>query len=230
MTTTRDGGAVRGRRRGVGLERAIHEAVFAELAAVGYRSLTMEGVAARAGTGKASLYSRWANKQELVLQTLAHKSPDLLDKPVDTGELRSDLVELLSQMATMIAQPIGRALFTVILEMILERQRQPDVAASVIDTLLEPRLRAIMDALRRAARRGDVRPASVSELLVRVGPALVIQQQLQYGSLPTEQEIIEIVDKVLLPALRAEVQTEAGASRWATPDEPATAADATDRQ
>lgn len=204
MTTTSGAQRPAGRRRGAGLEHAIYEAVFAELAEVGYRGLTVDGVAARAGAGKGSLYRRWANKQELVLGAVAHKAPDLRDEPVDTGELRGDLIQLLGRMAATLAKPIGRALYGTILEMMLEQKGNSDVAGAVVDTLLEPRMHALMAAMRRAARRGEVRPAVVSELLVRVGPALVIQQLLQYGTPPTTPEIVDIVDRVLLPALRAD--------------------------
>ena len=57
----------RQRKRGVELERAIKDATIAELACGGYGSVTIESVAARAQTGKASIYRRWPTKQELVL-------------------------------------------------------------------------------------------------------------------------------------------------------------------
>lgn len=191
------------RRRGLRLEEEIREAVFAELADVGYSRLTMQGVARRAGTGKAPLYRRWANKDELILAVLAHRPPGLDDEPVDTGELRCDLIALLTQMSTAMAQPVGRALFALIVELIGERPRNPALVKQVIDTVQEPRLDAIMTALRRAARRGEIRPGAATELLARVGPALIIHQQLHDGRLPTPAEIADIVDTVIIPALGA---------------------------
>jgi AcrR family transcriptional regulator len=189
------------RRRGDRLEAEIREAVFAELAEHGYRGLTMEGVARRAGTGKAPLYRRWPGKEQLILAALSQRPPGATDPAVDTGALRSDLIALLTQLSNAMAQPVGRALYTLITELIVERQQHPDLAAAVIDNLLEPRLDAIMAALRRAARRGEIRPGVVSELLARTGPALIIHQQLSDGSRPTKREIEDIVDTVLLPAL-----------------------------
>lgn len=54
-----------------------------------------------------------------------------------------------------------------------------------------------------AARRGEIRPGAVTSLLAQTGPALVIHQQLHYGSPPSQAEITEIVNRVLLPALGA---------------------------
>jgi hypothetical protein len=106
-------------------------------------------------------------------------------------------------MAAAMAQPTGRALYALIVEMALHRDRHPRAAEAIIETLLEPRLDAITAALRRAARRGDIRPGAVTGLLAQTGPALIIHQQMHYGSPPTESEITEIVDRVLLPALAA---------------------------
>ena len=87
--------------------------------------------------------------------------------------------------------------------MVLHRDRHPRAAEAVIESLLEPRLNAISAALRRAARRGEIRPGAVTSLLAQTGPALVIHQQLHYGSPPSHTEITEIVDRILLPALGA---------------------------
>jgi len=58
--------AVRSRRRGEQLESELLDAAWAELVHAGYANLTMESVAARARTGIAVLYRRWANKEQLV--------------------------------------------------------------------------------------------------------------------------------------------------------------------
>jgi AcrR family transcriptional regulator len=191
----------RQRRRGTQLEDQIREAVFAELAEGGYRGLSMQGVARRAGTGKAPLYRRWPNKQQMLIDVLAHQPPGGQEAPADTGQLRGDLIQILTQMAIAMAQPVGRALSALIVEMVLQRDRHPEAAQAVIESLLEPRLDAIMAALRRAARRGEIRPGAVSSLLAQTGPALVVHQQLNYGTPPSRAEVTEIVDRVLLPAL-----------------------------
>src|SRR4051812_10591617 len=69
------------RRRGAALEDAIVQAAYDELADVGYTSFTVEGVAARAKTGKASIYRRWPTKQLLVLDALLVQLPT----PADCG-------------------------------------------------------------------------------------------------------------------------------------------------
>ncbi|WP_327086390.1 TetR/AcrR family transcriptional regulator [Nonomuraea sp. NBC_01738] len=95
------------RRRGDALNAAIFQAVLAELAEVGYARLTMEGVAERARTGKASLYRRWPTRIELVMAAVYHALPDPAATP-DTGSLRDDLLEVLRRTAAALDGPPGR--------------------------------------------------------------------------------------------------------------------------
>jgi AcrR family transcriptional regulator len=162
---------------------------LAELAEAGYRGLSMQGVACRAGTGKAPLYRRWPGKDQMLIDVLAQQPPGLDEPRPDTGQLRGDLIQILTQMAAAMAQPTGRALYALIVEMAL------------------PRLDGITAALRRAAKRGEIRPGAVTGLLAQTGPALVIHQQMHYGSPPSQAEITEIVDRVLLPALSTPATT-----------------------
>jgi len=201
--SSRAPGARSTRRRGAALEQAARDAVLMELAEVGYAALTMEQIGRRAGTGKAPLYRRWPTKEELILSALEHLPvPEPHDR-VDTGDLRGDLVELLAAQAQAMARPAGRGIYRLILELVLDRSRHPDLTAAVLDKLLQPRLTAITDALHRAARRGQIRPHVISELVTRTGPALVVAHQLQHDNPPTRDDITAIVDRILIPALTA---------------------------
>lgn len=93
MTTS-----ARQRRRGPELEAALLDAAWDELVEAGFAKLTMESVAARAGTGIAVLYRRWANKDELVLAALKHYRDGHPVGLPDTGTLRGDLLAALTGM------------------------------------------------------------------------------------------------------------------------------------
>src|SRR5579863_5521052 len=86
----------RQRRRGEELEAALLDAAWQELVEAGFARLTMESVADRARTGVAVLYRRWPNKDDLVLAAIRHYgTTHPVDMP-DTGNLRDDMVELLT--------------------------------------------------------------------------------------------------------------------------------------
>src|SRR5690242_13798225 len=69
------------RRRGQDLETAILDATLDLLAEHGVGALTMEGVAAAAHTGKASVYRRWPSKEDLLVDAMDHALPPLDDLP-----------------------------------------------------------------------------------------------------------------------------------------------------
>ena len=83
----------RSRRRGEVLERALYEATLAELSQVGYGRLTMEGIAARAHTGKAALYRRWASKHDLVHAALVFALPPVPEPRSGRSALRRAIAE-----------------------------------------------------------------------------------------------------------------------------------------
>jgi AcrR family transcriptional regulator len=99
---------VRRRRHGPQLESALLDAAWDELVQVGFASLTMESVAARAHTGIAVLYRRWANKDQLVLAAIEHYRHVRPVKIPDTGTLRGDLLALLTAISN------ARATFTAV--------------------------------------------------------------------------------------------------------------------
>lgn len=59
---------------------------------LGFEQLTIEGIAARAGVSKQTIYRWWPNKAAIVLETIhaGHLSLDIGEVP-DTGDLAADL-------------------------------------------------------------------------------------------------------------------------------------------
>jgi AcrR family transcriptional regulator len=90
----------RQRRRGEELEAALLEAAWQELVEAGFARLTMESVAARAKTGVAVLYRRWANKDDLVIAAINHYGNTRPVDIPDTGSLRGDMIALLNGAST----------------------------------------------------------------------------------------------------------------------------------
>ena len=78
-----------GRPRDPSYDRAILDATLQILNDKGYAGLTIDGVAARTGVGRPTIYRRWSSKPALAIAALA-ESPGLSPVP-DTGAVRDDL-------------------------------------------------------------------------------------------------------------------------------------------
>lgn len=192
------------RRRGTDLENAIFDATLDELAARGMAGLTFETIAAKAGAGKASLYRRWADPEQLVLAVLARSEDDaeLGEHPsgtrlTPTGDLRQELIAFLGDLADGLTTPVGRALPP----LLLERERRPEMWNRIVALLVEPRQRLVTEAMRRAVARGEIPADAVTPPRVSAGAALVLGRHLTTGPVDLPA-VVAIVDDVVLPALK----------------------------
>jgi AcrR family transcriptional regulator len=183
---------VRTRRRGKQLEDALYEATLAELASVGYGGLTMEGIAARARTGKAALYRRWSSKHDLVQAALVYALPPLPEPRADRSA-RENLLAALTAHCDVVA---GKTAFPG-LESMQQLLHEPELRAIFADAVVGPRLRITESILQVAADRGEIDAATITPYTARVGTALVNQQMLLTGAPPNKRQLAQIVDTVL---------------------------------
>jgi AcrR family transcriptional regulator len=185
------------RRRGDTLVAAIQEATMAELASQGYDALTIEGVAERAQTGKASIYRRWPNKLELALDAIETHMPSVGATP-DTGSVRSDLLVVLRRVAKHMNSKAGGAMRACMSDL----KTHVELAAAVRERLVAPRKQVLLDVLQRGVERGEVRPDALNDRVVELGPMLLHAESMQLGRPIRDSDIVSIVDDVLIPLLR----------------------------
>src|SRR5206468_349612 len=72
-------------------EKAILDATRELLAEGGVHQLTVEGVAARSGVAKTTIYRRWRSKDELALAVLLDMVARVVEVP-DVGDVRQELI------------------------------------------------------------------------------------------------------------------------------------------
>ncbi|MGR8010061.1 TetR/AcrR family transcriptional regulator [Streptomyces hypolithicus] len=182
-------------------ERAgeLYEAVLALLGEVGYDALTMDAVAARTRSSKATLYRQWGSKPELVARALRHNKPVSLGD-VDTGSLRGDfhaLVERTDDCRLERDSALMRGLAQAV-------HRNPDLHRALREQLIAPELTGLDVLLRRAVERGEI-PADTPAL--RYVPHMLIgafvARQLILDRSPDRAYLADYVDAVVLPALGA---------------------------
>ena len=143
-------------RRSAESHAAILAATLAVLEERGYRELTIEGVAQRAGVGKQTIYRWWnGSKGALVLEAFTAVGDERVPPP-DTGHVRDDLLAIMRPVHELNSNPRhGTALAN--RSMMAEAQLDP--AFHEAYTQLHRSWWAPMrDALQRGIDRGELRP------------------------------------------------------------------------
>jgi AcrR family transcriptional regulator len=186
------------RRRGNALYAAIFEATLEELTEVGYAQLKMEHVANRARASKGSLYRRWSSRAELVADAVHYAFPGCTEPP-DTGSVREDILLCLRGVANLLNGPSGEAARGLLAETI----GNPELMEVFQSRFIDPGVELFLDALRRGVARGEVRTSALTSRIASVGPDLLRQYFLLHRSPVPDQVLIEIVDEVVLPLVRA---------------------------
>jgi AcrR family transcriptional regulator len=140
--------------RGAGREAAICQAVVELLNETTYESVTMDAVAARAKASKATIYRRWANKDDLLIDALQRVYAGRVDVLPDTGNLRDDLVARLSEQAQ---DPGLLAASTAALKgLVYASTSDPKLADTLRACVQGPQLAGLQTLLTRAHTRGEL--------------------------------------------------------------------------
>ncbi|MER7622815.1 TetR/AcrR family transcriptional regulator [Streptomyces sp. NPDC126503] len=140
-----------GRPRSTEADAAILEATRAALVELGWSKLTMGDVATRAGVAKTTLYRRWANKSELVVDAVAVLF-DELELP-DLGSLRADIEHVVLQFAALLERPETK---TALMAVVAESTRDEPLRERIRSSIVDRQKRLVLDGRRRAQLRGEL--------------------------------------------------------------------------
>ena len=133
-----------GRPRRPETEEAILRAAQNQLATEGYARMSVESIAAEAGTTKPTIYRRWPTKADLAVEALARLQAAELPEP--TGSLRTDLIAALRDFQKKLLRPNGMAMIGTVLA---EEGHTPGLIGAFRRHIVAPRrshLRAILEA------------------------------------------------------------------------------------
>jgi AcrR family transcriptional regulator len=190
-----------GRKPDRSKDAALLQAAVDVVAEVGYDGMTMDLVAARAGTTKSAMYRRWSSKGELTLDAvvrLQEPETELRDLP-DSGSLRGDLVALTRYYSSEAGQRKLRLLAG--LSSLLERQ--PELVDAANAAIIEPWVEVCRLLIGRAVERGEAVTSDL-EAVARVIPAMTSYRVLIQREPVDGDFFLGLVDAVLLPAVRRE--------------------------
>jgi AcrR family transcriptional regulator len=169
-------------------------AVLDELAGNGYADTTVEGVAARAGIAKTTIYRRWGGLNGLLADLMSGYAAQQIPVP-DEGDLGADLRALARQVVAGLQDPAIRAAFTSIVAAAV----QDPAARDVLSRFVAARTALMTVVVDRAVQRGEV-PVGTDA----AGVIQIVTAQIYYGLfLAGEQPSQAIADRAAATAAAA---------------------------
>jgi AcrR family transcriptional regulator len=140
-----------GRPRSAESHQAMLQATLELLAEVGFEAMSVEGIAARAGVGKTTIYRRYSGKEELVAAAIEQVREEVVIP--NTGKLWNDMDALIENSAQITLSPIGRQAVAMIVS---SAAGNAQFAQIYWDKYLEPRRSAFAIVVERAKTRKEV--------------------------------------------------------------------------
>lgn len=141
------------------LTTALYRAFFEEWAQCGFRGISLEQVAIRAGAGKAAIYRRWPSKLEFACEAIQSVGIGLSDVD-DHGSFRDDIGAYLRTTRVVLRHPLIRK---IVPDVTAERVRTPELSA-ILDRVSAARRQLGSAMLDRAIARHELRPGIDREL------------------------------------------------------------------
>lgn len=150
-----------GRPRSIQADQAILQATLNLLAEVGYESMSIEAIAARAGVGKTTIYRRYTSKEELVADAIESLRDD--SAIPDTGSFWGDMDILINNAAKKIDSPLGRQTLALIIS---TASSNPQFAEVYWTKYTKFRREAFSQVLERAKSRGEIHNNADVDLII----------------------------------------------------------------
>ncbi len=178
-------------------EQEVLGAALEVLADVGYDRLTMDAVATAARASKATLYRRWSSKSALVIDAL--KSQKSANPPVDTGNLRDDLLATYCGMGGQADQ----AQIAILASVLTAIARDEDFAEEFRRDFIGPKAAISASIFARAQARGELRDDVDLDVIAPALPGIALHRQFLLGQAPDIDFITRVIDQIILPAVLA---------------------------
>jgi AcrR family transcriptional regulator len=150
-----------GRPRSATAHTSILAAALTLLRQKGYRSVTIEGIAAEAGVGKQTIYRWWPSIAAVILEAFAQYTADRIEIP-DSGNVQSDLQVFLSQAFGVLSRESGQIVRGLMSEALLD----PAFADAMRDIFIASRRSALREILTKGIERGELAPDADIELVI----------------------------------------------------------------
>ncbi len=131
------------------------------LAEEGFGRITIDGVAARSGVARSTIYRNFPDRPALLAEAFAHLLD--FDDPPDTGRLADDLLAFGRQLA----EGLDHGPWGPVVASLLEAATRDDDTSRALDRFSDDRRRACRVVFERAVARGEIAadaPIDVAQL------------------------------------------------------------------
>jgi AcrR family transcriptional regulator len=181
-----------GRPRSPQIHQAILKAAADLVLANGFRALSMDAIAARAGVGRMTVYRRWPNKAAIVMDAfVARVDPNTLFLPAGTY-----LESIRLQMRTMAKVFRGKD-GALIRALLAEAQFDPELATALHERWTMPRRSMAIAYFEEGMKKGFLRRDADANAIIDVLYA-PIYYRLQMGTGPLSDAYVdEIFDHAM---------------------------------
>ncbi|MEW1656528.1 MULTISPECIES: TetR/AcrR family transcriptional regulator [unclassified Streptomyces] len=182
-------------RRSERSRRAIFDAALALVGEVGYDKLTIEGIAARAGVGKQTIYRWWPSKAAVLLDAFGAVVEEYDQEGLpDTGDLAADLKSVLRATADEFNDAAWQAPYRALAA---AGANDEELSRTFVGRLMEPGIRAYVDRLRAARDAGELDPDTDVRIAAEMLLSPFSQRWLMRTGELTHAFVDTLVDQVL---------------------------------
>lgn len=182
-----------GRPRDETIDAKIVDALFELVEEQGLAAVTVDAIADRTGVSKATIYRRWASKEELLTDSVA-RLEDAVVFP-DSGDIREDLLTGLSRVRLSMTKSTAGAVFP---WLVGEVAKGSEIGRRFAEAVIIPGRRKMAERIRHAIEQGQLRSDLDVELAVDMLTGLALIQKLLGAVRATDPDWTEkLVDNLL---------------------------------
>jgi AcrR family transcriptional regulator len=181
------------RRRSEASRRATLDAALELCAEHGYAQVTVEGIAARAGVSKKTVYRWWPSKAAVVLEAANEAAGRVTDFP-DTGDLAADLH---TQISGVIGLFSGRRTRSAFIGVLTDAQHDPDLADHMHQQWFLPRIVEFRRRVRAAQEQGELAPDADPDLIMDLVYGPILHRLMVHLPLPDDAYLRRVLDAAL---------------------------------